>query len=169
MKYTVIKNGKYTGTTYDELNDKILAHHASQGEMVIPVETPPEPISFNDDDIPVYGEVDIYTLKKGKLWQLADARWREETAGYTYNNHEFHTDREAQSKIFQAYMASLNDPNFTVTWKTKTGWLDMTAKDFIALYNEFQTFLQDLYKKEKTLQGKVRTVTTIKELEALKW
>jgi hypothetical protein len=169
MKYTVIKNGKYTGTTYDELNDKILAHHASQGEMVIPVETPPEPISFNDDDIPVYGEVDIYTLKKGKLWQLADARWREETAGYTYNNHEFHTDREAQSKIFQAYMMSLSDPNFTVTWKTKDGWLEMTASDFITLYNEFQTFLQGLYQKEKALQEQVEAATTIEELESVKW
>lgn len=169
MKYTVVKSGKFTGTTYDELNDHILLHHISQNEMIIPVETPPEPISFNDDDIPVYGEVDIYTLKKGKLWQLADARWREETAGYTYNNHEFHTDREAQSKIFQAYMASLNDPNFTVTWKTKDGWLDMTASDFITLYNEFQTFLQGLYQKEKNLQALVEAATTIEELNTIEW
>lgn len=96
-------------------------------------------------------------------------RWQEETNGYMYNGHEFHSDRESQDRVFQAYMASLNNPNFTATWKTKTGWLEMTANDFITLYNEFQTFLQDLYKKEKTLQEKVRTVTTIKELEALKW
>lgn len=113
--------------------------------------------------------IDIEQLKADKIAELANARWCEETAGFTYNGHEFHSDRESQGRVFQAYMASLNNPNFTATWKTKTGWLDMTAKDFIALYNEFQTFLQDLYKKEKTLQGKVRTVTTIKELEALKW
>jgi len=169
MKYTVINNGKYTGVTYDELNDRILAHHTSQGEIIIPVENPPEPVSFEDDDIPIYGEVDIYTLKKGKLWQLADARWREEAAGYTYNNHEFHTDREAQSRIFQAYMASLSDPNFTVTWKTKDGWLEMIASDFITLYNEFQTFLQGLYQKEKSFQEQVETATTIEELESIKW
>jgi hypothetical protein len=168
MKYTVIKNGKYTGTTYDELNDRILAHHTSQGEMIIPVETPPKPVSF-DNDMPIYGEVDIDTLKQGKLWQLADARWREETAGFTYNSHEFHSDRESQDRVFQAYMASLSDPNFTVTWKTKTGWLEMTASDFIALYNEFQTFLHGLYQKEKNLQALVEAATTIDGLNEIEW
>lgn len=168
MKYTVIKNGKYTGTTYNEINDKILAHHSSQDEIVIPIETPPEPVSF-DDDMPVYGEVDIDTLKQGKLWQLADARWREETAGFVYNEHEFHSDRESQDRVFQAYMASLSDPNFTVTWKTKDGWLDMTASDFITLYNEFQTFLQGLYQKEKALQKQVEAATTIEELNEIEW
>lgn len=113
--------------------------------------------------------LDLAKFKTDKIAELANSRWQEETGGYIYNGHEFHSDRESQDRVFQAYMASLSDPNFTATWKTKTGWLEMTASDFITLYNEFQTFLQDLYKKEKTLQEKVRTVTTIKELEALKW
>jgi hypothetical protein len=168
MKYTVIKNNKFTGTTYDEINNYILTFHASQGETIIPIETPPEPISF-DDDIPIYGEVDIDTLKQGKLWQLADSRWREETAGYIYKGHEFHSDRESQDRVFQAYMASLSNPNFTATWKTKTGWLEMTASDFITLYNEFQTFLQGLYQKEKNLQALVEAATTIDELNVIEW
>jgi len=113
--------------------------------------------------------IDIEQLKTRKIAELADARWQEETSGFTYNGHEFHTDREARNNIFQAYMASLSDPNFTVTWKTKDGWLDMTASDFITLYNEFQTFLQGLYQKEKALQEQVEAVTTIEELEAIKW
>ena len=168
MKYTVIKNGKYTGVIYDSLNDNILTHHTSQGEMLIPVETPPEPI-FIENDMPIYSDVDIDTLKKGKLWQFADSRWREETGGYIYNGHEFHSDRESQDRVFQAYMASLSDPNFTVTWKTKTGWLEMTANDFITLYNEFQTFLQGLYQKEKNLQALVEAATTIEELNTIEW
>ena len=86
-----------------------------------------------------------------------------------YNGHEFHSDRESQDRVFQAYMASLNNPNFAATWKTKTGWLEMTASDFITLYNEFQTFLQGLYQKEKALQEQVEAATTIEELEAIKW
>jgi len=169
MRYTVIRDGKYTGINYTEINNEILAQYTSLNEYIMPVDEFPEPISFGNDGNPIYDSADINSLKRGKLQELANARWLEETAGYMYNGHEFHSDRESQDRVFQAYMASLSDPNFTVTWKTKTGWLDMTAKDFIALYNEFQTFLQDLYKKEKTLQEKVRTVTTIKELEALKW
>ena len=168
MKYTVIKNGKYTGVTYDYLNDDILAHHTSQGEMLMPVETPPQPITI-ENDIAVYGGVDIDTLKQGKLWQFADSRWREETGGYIYKGHEFHSDRESQDRFFQAYIASLSDPNFTVTWKTKDGWLEMTANDFITLYNEFQTFLQGLYQKEKNLQALVEAATTIEELNTIEW
>ena len=168
MKYAVIKNDKYTGVTYDNLNDNILAHHTSQGELLIPVETPPEPVSF-DNDMPIYGEVNINTLKQGKLWQLADARWREETAGFMYNGHEFHSDRESQDRFFQAYMASLSDPSFAVTWKTKDGWLEMIASDFITLYNEFYVFLQNLYQKEKNLQEQIEAATTIEELEAIQW
>ena len=41
MKYIVIKNGRYTGTTYDELNEAIINHHTSQGELIVQVETAP--------------------------------------------------------------------------------------------------------------------------------
>ena len=86
-----------------------------------------------------------------------------------YKGHEFHSDRESQNRVFQAYMASLSDPNFTVTWKTKDGWLDMTASDFIALYNGFYSFLQNLYQKEKNLQILVETATTIEELNEVNY
>ena len=113
--------------------------------------------------------IDIEKLKAEKIAELADARWREETGGYFYKGHELHSDRESQDRFFQAYMASLADPTFTTVWKTKDGWLEMTASDFITLYNEFQAFLQGLYQKEKALQEQVEAVTTIEELEAIKW
>ncbi len=59
--------------------------------------------------------------------------------------------------------------SFTITWKTKDGWLDMNASDFITLYNEFQTFLQGLYQKEKALQEQVEAAPTIEEWESIKW
>jgi len=113
--------------------------------------------------------IDIEKLKAEKIAELADARWSEETGGYVYNGHEFHSDRESQDRFFQAYMASLADPTFTVIWKTKNGWLEMNALDFVTLYNEFQAFLQGLYQQEKALQEQVEAATTIEELEAVKW
>lgn len=113
--------------------------------------------------------IDIEKLKAEKIAELADARWREETGGYMYNGHEFHSDRESQDRFFQAYVASLSDPNFVVIWKTKNGWLEMFASDFITLYNEFQAFLQGLYQKEKALQEQVEVINTIEELESIKW
>ena len=113
--------------------------------------------------------IDIEKLKAEKIAELADARWREETGGYFYKGHELHSDRESQDRFFQAYMASLADPTFTTVWKTKDGWLEMTASDFIALYNEFQTFLQGLYQKEKNLQALVEAATTIDGLNEIEW
>jgi hypothetical protein len=113
--------------------------------------------------------IDLGKLKAEKIAKIADLRWQEETGGYMYNGHEFHSDRESQDRFFQAFIASINDPTFTTIWKTKTGWLEMTASDFITLYNEFQVFLQGLYQKEKALQEQVEAATTIEELEAVKW
>ena len=113
--------------------------------------------------------LNLEQFKAEKIAKLANARWQEETGGYIYKGHEFHSDRESQNRVFQAYMASLNNPNFTATWKTKTGWLEMTANDFITLYNEFQIFLQGLYKKEKQLQAQVEAATTIEELNKVEW
>jgi len=122
--------------------------------------------------------INIEQLKAEKIAKIAELRWQEETGGYMYNGHEFHSDRESQDRVFQAYIASINEPTFTTIWKTKTGWLDwktktgwleMTASDFITLYNEFQVFLQGLYQKEKALQEQVEAATTIEELEAVKW
>ena len=169
MRYTVIRDGKYTGINYTEINNEILAQYTSPNEYIMPIDEFPEPISWDNDGNPIYGSVDINFLKIGKLHELADLRWQEETNGYMYNGHEFHSDRESQDRVFQAYMASLNNPNFAATWKTKTGWLEMTASDFITLYNEFYVFLQNLYQKEKNLQEQIEAATTIEELEAIQW
>ena len=41
MKYAVIK-GNNTGTAYDEINEAIINHHTSQGELIVQ-QTAPEP------------------------------------------------------------------------------------------------------------------------------
>ncbi len=113
--------------------------------------------------------IDVERLKPNKLNEIANARYEEEISGYIFNGQTFHSDRQSQDRIFQAYMASLNYPEFTQTWKTKTGWIEMTATDFVNLYNEFQTFLQGNYQKEQHLQSQVDSATTPEELEAIVW
>ena len=81
MNYTVIKDGKYTGINYSEINDDIFAHYASSDEYIMPIDEFPEPISWDNDGNPIYGSVDINSLKIGKLHELADLRWQEETNG----------------------------------------------------------------------------------------
>lgn len=113
--------------------------------------------------------IDVERLKPNKLNEIANARYEEEVSGYIFKGQTFHSDRQSQDRVFQAYMASLNNPEFTQTWKTKDGWIDMTAQDFITLYNEFQMFLQGLYLKEKGLQDQIDLATTAEELDQISW
>jgi hypothetical protein len=168
MKYTVIKNCKYTGTTYDELNDKILAHHTSQGERVIPVETPPEPVSA-DGDMPVFGEVDFETLKQVKVWEIADKRWREETGGIIVDGVEIATDRESQALLMGAVLAAQNNPEYAVNWKAKNGWFELDAATLIAIGNAVRSHVQACFDREKELQEQVEAATTIEELNTIEW
>jgi hypothetical protein len=115
---------------------------------------------------PVYP---IELLKEKKKNEIANARYEEEVSGYVFKGQTFHSDRQSQDRIFQAYMASLNDSTFAQTWKTKDGWAEMTATDFVNLYNEFQTFLQGLYLKEKGLQDQIDLATTPEELNQISW
>jgi hypothetical protein len=113
--------------------------------------------------------LNIEKLKQMKLAEIANARYEEEVSGYIFKGQTFHSDRQSQDRVFQAYMASLNNPEFTQTWKTKDGWIGMTAQDFITLYNEFQMFLQGLYQKEYNLQEQIDLATTPEELDQISW
>jgi hypothetical protein len=168
MKFTVVKNGKYTGTTYDELNDKILAHHASQDEQVIPVEKPPEPI-LADDDMPVFGEVDFETFKLAKAWEIADKRWRTETSGIIVDGVEIATDRESQALLRGAVLAAQNNPQYKANWKAKNGWAVLDAATILAVADAVRPHVQACFDREKLLQEQIEAATTVAELEAVKW
>lgn len=168
MKYTVVKNGKYIGVTYDELNNRILTHHTSQGEQVIPVETPPEPVSW-EDDIPIYGNVDFATLKEAKYAEIADSRWRAETGGITLNGVDVATDRESQALLTAAVLKAQDDPNYMVNWKARNGWFQLDAATLIAIADAVRAHVQSCFDKEKLLYEQVDAATTEAELEAVKW
>ena len=168
MKYTVVKNGKYIGVTYDELNNRILTHHTSQGEQVIPVETPPEPVSW-EDDIPIYGNVDFATLKEAKYAEIADSRWRAETGGITVNGLEIATDRESQSLLTAAVLKAKDDPSYVVRWKAKNGWFMLDAQTLCDIADAVRVHVQNCFDNEEQLQIQIDAATTLQELETIVW
>lgn len=168
MKFAVIKNNQFTGTVYDELNDAILAHHASQGEQVVHVERPPEPIS-TDDDMPVFGEVDFETLKQSKHWEIADKRWRTETSGITVAGVEIATDRESQALLMGAVLVAQNNPEYVANWKARNGWAVLDAATIINIADAVRSHVQACFDREKELQEQVEAATTIEELNTIEW
>lgn len=185
MKFAVIKNNKPTGTVYDELNDKILAHHASQNEQIIPVETPPEPASLDENDMPVYGEVDFETLKQAKQFEISNKRYQAEVGGIEYNGAQIHTDRESQAKIQAAAMVALTrltqdnlpaDVQSLIAllpsqldWKGKNEWLEADDETIIQLAFLVFNHVQQCYQRERQLQEQIEQATTTAQLKSIGW
>lgn len=177
MKYAVIKGNKFTGTAYDEINEAIINHHTSQGELIVQVETAPEPIE--------YQEVDFETLKQAKQFEISNKRYQAEVGGIEYNGAQIHTDRESQAKIQAAAMVALTkltqgslpaDVQSLIAllptrldWKGKNEWLEADDETTIQLAFLVFNHVQQCYQRERQLQEQIEQATTIEELNEIEW
>ena len=66
---TVIKNGKFTGTQYEQDSDAIRAHHASQGETLIFLDYRLTANEDGDYGVPSVGEIKEGNKLKAKIEQ----------------------------------------------------------------------------------------------------
>ena len=77
---TVIKNGNFTGTQYEQDSDAIRAHHASQGETLVFLDYR---LTANEDGD--YGSPSGAEVKKQLMSDLSAARKEQELQGVTIN------------------------------------------------------------------------------------
>ena len=77
---TVIKNGKFTGTQYEQDSDAIRAHHASQGETLVFLDYR---LTANEDGD--YGSPSGAEVKKQLMSDLSAARKEQEQQGVVIN------------------------------------------------------------------------------------
>jgi len=113
--------------------------------------------------------VDINLLKNDKKAEIADARWRAETGGMTFNGIEVATDRESQALLTGAVLAAQDNPEYVVNWKAKNGWFELDAATLIAIADAVRAHVQKCFDKEKQIQEQIDKATTVEELEAVVW
>ena len=77
---TVIKNGNFTGTQYEQDSDAIRAHHASQGETLVFLDYR---LTANEDGD--YGSPSGAEVKKQLMSDLSAARKEQERQGVVIN------------------------------------------------------------------------------------
>jgi len=177
VKYTIVKDGKYTGVTYEELNEQILAHHASQNELVIPVENPPVPIA-EKDGISIYGEISLEDLKSGKILELNSIFQNKLKEGFqtssgivlstTAEDYQFYTicKERAKSKLNKA-----KPDTVVVTVRDKDGNIlnNIPAIDYINMIEELEEYLESLWYHKAELEDKIKKATSVDELKAIEW
>jgi hypothetical protein len=110
---TVIKNGKFTGTQYEQDSDAIRAHHASQGETLVFLD-----YRLTADENGAYGSPSGAEVKKQLMSDLSAERKSQERQGVTVNDIRYAGD-PGNRQALQEAIEFMNDAGLTEfpTWK----------------------------------------------------
>jgi len=110
---TVIKNGKFTGTQYEQDSDAIRAHHASQGETLVFLDY--RLIADEDRD---YGVPSVVEIRQALITQLTAARKEQEQQGVVINGIRYAGD-PGNRQALQEAIAFMDDAVLTefLSWK----------------------------------------------------
>jgi hypothetical protein len=110
---TVIKNGKFTGTQYEQDSDAIRAHHASQGETLVFLDYR---LTANEDGD--YGVPSVGEISQALITQLTAARKEQERQGVVINGIRYAGD-PGNRQALQEAISFMDDAGLTEfeSWK----------------------------------------------------
>ena len=113
---------------------------------------------------------EILSNAKGrKLADIASARYEAEIAGVEAGGMTIKTDRESQALITGAALQAFVDPDYTCTWKTVDGFVELTSLQIKGAAMYVRSHVQGCFNKEATLVAQVQEAETPEELEAIVW
>jgi len=110
---TVIKNGKFTGTQYEQDSKAVRAHHASQGEMLVFLD-----YRLTADENGAYGSPSGAEVKKQLMSDLSAERKEQERQGVTINGIRYAGD-PGNRQALQEAIAFMENASLTefAKWK----------------------------------------------------
>jgi len=110
---TVIKNGQFTGTQYEQDSEAIRAHHASQGEMLVFLD-----YRLTADENGAYGSPSGAEVKKQLMSDLSAERKFQERQGVDINGIRYAGD-PGNRQALQEAIAFMDDAGLTEfeSWK----------------------------------------------------
>jgi hypothetical protein len=111
----------------------------------------------------------LYRVKKDKLSEIAEARWKNETGGLTVQGMTIDTSRESQALITGAALQATLDPTYTCHWKTAGGFVNLTAANVLAVAVAARQHVQGYFDREAELSARVEEATTVGEVQAIVW
>ncbi|WP_337267049.1 DUF4376 domain-containing protein [Oryzifoliimicrobium ureilyticus] len=105
--------------------------------------------------------VDLFAYLAAKRYQL-------ETGGITLQGMRIETDRQSQSMITGAFAYAKEDPDLTVEFKTKDGFVSLTSAQLTAIGAAVAQHVQASFAKEKEVYDAIKagTITTTAEIDA---
>lgn len=112
--------------------------------------------------------VTLASTKANKLAELADWRWRLETAGLRIGGSSIRTDRESQALITGAYISLKDGLVPSVDWKAEGGsWVTLTLAEVAPIAQAVTQHVQACFSAEKALAAQIEACTTIEAVQAI--
>lgn len=114
-------------------------------------------------------EMKFERAREAKRAEIAAARYEAECAGITIQGVEIATDRDSQGLILGAVVQAQTTPGYTVNWKTKQGFVTLTAEQIIAIATVVRAHVQACFDREAELLPLVDVAETQADLDAITW
>lgn len=121
--------------------------------------------TVSDDPLPPEPTFD--ELKAQKKAEIAAVRYAAEIAGTTVNSVTIDTGRDSQALITGAALAAVIDGEYSLNWKTPTGFIHLTAPEIIAVAQAVRAHVQSCFDREGGLVAQVDAAQTVEELDAI--
>ena len=162
----VLRNGRPTGTAYAEDRPEFRAHHAKYGESCAWM--PGLELEF-DADGQCTTELTFSQQKDVTRAEIAHARWAAETGGITLQGMTIRTDRESQGLITGAALKAIQDAEYSCSWKTDGGFVQLSAPQILAIADAVREHVQAQFDHELALLAIIDAAGTPEDLEAVTW
>lgn len=112
-------------------------------------------------------EMQFAQAVEAKRAEIAAARYEAECAGITIQDVEVATDRDSQGLILGAAVQAQTTPGYTVQWKTKQGFVTLTAEQIIAIATAVRAHVQACFDREAYYLEQIESATTPETLQAI--
>lgn len=106
-------------------------------------------------------------LKARKKAEVAAARYEREIAGVEVNGVLIDTGRDSQALITGAALAAILDGNYSLNWKTESGFIHLSAPEIIAVAQAVRAHVQSCFDREGELVALVDAAETKEDLDEI--
>ncbi len=104
---------------------------------------------------PVLVQASVPTVDARAL--IAARRYQVETGGITVNGMKLDTNRDSQALVAGAALAAVIDSAYRCKWKTLSGFIELDAKQIIAVASAMRAHVQACFDRESTLLAAMET------------
>lgn len=114
--------------------------------------------------------VSVEDVKVDQIEVIKTKRWEEEVAGVIVDDIPYDSSRESCASLNRARVRAIEDPNYSLYWKSKDNrWVSMYADTIQKVFDAVDKHVQDAFQKEMDLTMRIKASKTIADVQSFEW